>query len=420
LQQTQTYLILAQNSDEIRPSGGYISTWGWMRVRSGDIQEYEYFPTTAQNPSPPPGSLASLLEIPDWWFQFERPIYTAWDGSWHADFPATAEMASWFYTNGENPYAPVDGVIGIDLVATEYIVDALIQVKVPGYNVTVNAENFREMVYEIRASDDPQLNHKEFVAAMYRQILEDWQNAPPRIRSNVNRAILQALREKHIMLYFGESSLQNSMYRLGWAGEQTPGVGYDYLMVADANIGSKSSRSVQRQMTYDVTINEDNTVNNRLSVLYNFSSTVAEQDPAVRPEHYRELDYFSLSQYFVPAGSAFVSSNNLFQIQEESTDEHTIYVGYVNVPYDQTTRVQLEYSTPNITDTVGSYSRYRLYLEKQPGTIADSGVVTVSLPPGSSVVAVDPQPSVVYELGQPVLEFRFTLRTDMWIEIIYE
>lgn len=46
----QDYLILSQNSDELRPSGGYISTYGWLSVRNGRIVDYGYSPTTAHQP----------------------------------------------------------------------------------------------------------------------------------------------------------------------------------------------------------------------------------------------------------------------------------------------------------------------------------------------------------------------------------
>ena len=32
LDREQNYLVLSQNSDELRPSGGYISTYGWMKI----------------------------------------------------------------------------------------------------------------------------------------------------------------------------------------------------------------------------------------------------------------------------------------------------------------------------------------------------------------------------------------------------
>ena len=53
LDEVQTYLVLAQNNDELRPSGGYISTWGYIRVEDGDIDDYQYFPTTIETPDPP-------------------------------------------------------------------------------------------------------------------------------------------------------------------------------------------------------------------------------------------------------------------------------------------------------------------------------------------------------------------------------
>jgi Protein of unknown function (DUF4012) len=102
IEETKTYLILSQNNDELRPSGGYIGTWGWMQVRQGEVQDFAYFPTTRESPTPPPDSLASTLDIPDWWIQYELPIYAAWDGSWSASFEETGRMAAWFYDKGNN------------------------------------------------------------------------------------------------------------------------------------------------------------------------------------------------------------------------------------------------------------------------------------------------------------------------------
>ncbi len=77
LNEPQTYLILAQNSDEIRPSGGYISTYGWMTVRNSRILDYDYRATTTNSPNPPRDELVNELEIPEWWFEYEQPIYMA-------------------------------------------------------------------------------------------------------------------------------------------------------------------------------------------------------------------------------------------------------------------------------------------------------------------------------------------------------
>lgn len=420
-EEMRTYLVLSQNSDEIRPSGGYISTYGWMTVRNGRVINYNYSATTTTSPNPPPASMASEISVPDWWLRYGEPIYAAWDGSWYADFPSTASMASWYYDNGHNPEAPVDGVLSIDIVGFEYLLEGLGSVTVPEYRETVTPENFREAVYRIRAEGAGDLEHKQFVAALYRQIISDWQNASQEQNQTLRGSILRALQEKHIMVYFNDEDLNRAASLLGWSGEQDDGVGHDYLMVADANLGSKSSHSVTRQITYDVQILSDGTVQGRASVAYDFSARVAEQDPAVRPAHYgSDINYNNLFQIFVPAQSVLTETNNLDPAPTVvSTPTHTLFTSLVRIEYNQSERYQFSYTTPVLVETMGPYRRYKLLLQKQPGTIGELANVQVTLPPGAKPISMSPEPAANYELDQSIIEFRVDLLTDQWIEVIY-
>lgn len=65
----KNYLLLSQNNDELRPSGGYISTYGWLRLRQFRIIDYDYSGTSRFSPNPPPDDLAETLDIPSWWFK---------------------------------------------------------------------------------------------------------------------------------------------------------------------------------------------------------------------------------------------------------------------------------------------------------------------------------------------------------------
>ncbi len=59
-----SYLVLAQNNDELRPSGGYLSTYGWLTLRNGRITDYSFSPTTTTSPNPPQrGSWASRCTV---------------------------------------------------------------------------------------------------------------------------------------------------------------------------------------------------------------------------------------------------------------------------------------------------------------------------------------------------------------------
>lgn len=414
----RNYLILSQNSDELRPSGGYIGTYGWMTVRNGRITDYAYSPTTATSPNPPPQNLQSPFPVPAWWIEYQQPIYAAWDGSWYADFPSTARMAKWYYDSGNNPHAPVDGVIGIDLLGFETVMSALGEVRVPGYDSVVTADNLRQVIYDIREQGD--LEHKRFVAALYKQIFGDWQslNHDQEKSAALLNATLKALQEKHLMFYFADESLNQAIETLGWSGAQTPAATHDYLLVADANLGNKSNHSITRQITYDVDIQIDGTLAARLAIAYDYAAVVADQDPAIDPRYHGPLDYNNLMQVFVPLGSTLTSSEapNTQTIQN---DNHAILISQVKVAYDSSERLEFSYTTPALVEQLGAYQHYRLLLQKQPGMTGEMVQVQISLPAGATVISTTPEAAASYNLDRPILEFRAELTTDQWIEVIY-
>ncbi|MEP6985384.1 MAG: DUF4012 domain-containing protein [Chloroflexota bacterium] len=423
LSREQHYLILSQNNDELRPSGGYISTYGWLTVRNGRVTDYSYSPTTATSPNPPPPQMATQIKVPDWWISYGEPIYAAWDGSWYADFPSTADMSMWYYNNGNNPQSPVDGVISIDIVGFEYLLKALGSVTLPDYDLVVTPENFRQVVYDIRASGDGDLPHKRFLATLYQQIFAQWENsnADPQIRQHLMGAVLQALQEKHIMLHFADSNLNDVTDLLGWSGAQSSSTNHDYLMTADANLGNKSNHSITRDLTYDVDIQADGTLKSRVTVGYDYSQRVAATDPAVDAKHNGPLDYDNLLQIFIPPGSIMGTTTNFpSEPRRVDTASYTNLIAEVTVPFDSSERFQLNYQTPPLIETIGSYHRYRLLVQKQPGTLADTASIQVILPANAKILNVSPSQSASYNLDRPVLEFGLNLKSDVWIEIVYE
>lgn len=419
----RSYLVLSQNNDELRPSGGYISTYGWLTLRSGRVTDYNYSPTTTTSPNPPPADFASQIAIPDWWLRYREPIYAAWDGSWYADFPSTAIMAMAYYNAGDNPQSPVDGAIAIDITGFEYLLEVIGQVSVAGYDEPVTAANFRNAVYDIRSIGANEGEHKAFVAALYQQIFADWQSISldPAKNNQLLTALLKAIREKHIMLYFSDESLNNALNLLGWSGAQAPATDHDYLMVVDANLGNKSNHSIIRSLTYDVDIQDSGTVQGRMTVSYDYSARTAASDPAVNPPTNGPADYNNLLQIFVPQGTTFNAANNLPAEPVVSTNGfNTAFISRLFIPFDSTERYQFSYTTPPIVEQLGSYQRYRLLVQKQPGTPANAVNVQVMLPANATFVSSTPQAAASYNLERPILEYRTDLSVDRWIEIIYQ
>lgn len=416
-----TYLVLAQNNDELRPSGGYVSTYGWLTLRNGRITDYSFSPTTATSPNPPSAPLPGV-EVPEWWIQYADSVYAAWDGSWYADFPSSAAMALEYYNAGGNPQSPVSGAIAIDVSGFELILEALGSVNLPDYDIVVTPANFRTVTYDIRAFGEGELPHKQFIAALYRQIMADWQAAgsDPDVSARLLGALVRAVQEKHVMLYFSDPQINQAVGLLGWSGAQNTDAGLDYLLVADANLGNKSNRSVLRQITYDVELLADQSAYGRVSIDYDYSAQVAELDPAVDEEFHGPLDYTNLLQVFVPAGSTLAASDGfLTEPQVVDSDGHTVFISRLAVPYDSAEHFEYEYQIPGVVADFGASQRYRLLVQKQPGTLAQPATVQIRLPPGATLMSASPTPAASYVLDQPILEFQLTLASDQRVEVIY-
>jgi hypothetical protein len=419
----RNYLVFSQNNDELRPSGGYLSTYGWVTVRNGRVTNYSYSPTTATSPNPPQRDNPDQTPVPDWWIRYGEPIYSNWDGSWFADFPSTARMAMWYYNAGNNPQSPIDGALSIDITGFEELLRVMGAVTVPGYeNSPVTVDNFRDVIYNIRDFGAGDIPHKRFLAALYQEIFSQWQtlSADQETNALLLGALLQGMQEKHFMLYFADDRLNDAVNLLGWSGAQSTTTDHDYLMVADANLGNKSNHSIVQSLTYDVSLQADGTISGRATVAYDYSARTASTDPAVNPEFNGPIDYTSLSQVFVPLGSTLTGDTRFSpEPTVVNNPANTAFVTRMLVPFDSNPRYQFSYVTPPLVENLGGYQRYRLLVQKQPGTRSNALNIQVMLPPGARLVRSTPAADASYELEQPILEFRTDLTMDRWFEVIY-
>jgi len=416
----RTYLVLAQNNDEIRPSGGYISTYGWFTVRGGRIIDFDYSPTTATSPNPPDDDFLDTFDVPDWWIQYRQPIYAAWDGSWYADFPSTAQLAMSYYNAGGNPQAPVDGVLAIDITGFQLLLAAMGEVLVEDRAISVTAETFRDVVYDIRAFGEGVQPHKEFVADVYASIFEEWQSINQERTPDLLGALLEGVQSRHVMIYFANPEINNTIGQIGWNGAQTAGIDHDYILVADANLGNKSNNSVIRSFTYDVEILPGGSLQSRLSLGYEYFASLAQEDPAIDDEFHGPLDYNNLLQIFLPIGTTIQETDDFRITTLVESETHTQLITRTTVEYDSGERYQIEYEVPTIVDTVGDYQRYRLLMQKQPGARTQAINLQITLPEDARVVSSSPQADASYNLEKPILDYRLNLDGDQWIEVIYQ
>ncbi len=164
------YLVLTQDPAELRPSGGFIGSFGIITFDKGTVAERRFLNVEAldyTNDYPfvkPPQELADYL-------LGARQSWQLADAGWSPDFPTSAQDAVRLYTN-ESGDTHIDGVLGL----TTFTIDELLKVTgpitVPGYDVTIaSGETTLKVLQVTRLPRKPGEDAKAFLPVFADQLL---------------------------------------------------------------------------------------------------------------------------------------------------------------------------------------------------------------------------------------------------------
>jgi hypothetical protein len=129
---------LFQNESELRPTGGFIGSYGLLTFKSGKLISFEIKDIyeadgQLQGHVEPPWEIKNYLNEANWYMR---------DANWKADFVKTSADIQWFL--GKEMNQKVDGVIGIDLAVAKSILGVIGEVYVPDFNEKINSNNLYE------------------------------------------------------------------------------------------------------------------------------------------------------------------------------------------------------------------------------------------------------------------------------------
>ncbi|MBT3389225.1 MAG: DUF4012 domain-containing protein [Chloroflexi bacterium] len=227
----QTYLILIQNEDEIRATGGFIAAAAIITIENGKIiafrveDSYAFDDLTRQYPAPP-WQMQEYIRA--WMFTFRN-------SNWSPDFPTTAIWAEYLYAYSSAH--SVDGVIAIDQYMLKLLLEVLGPIRAEASTDVVTAENVIEIMRASKSEyegNDPE--RKGFIGIIAKAMITQLQNDPNLPWKALMETVVRALNERHLLLQFDDLAVNELIAQLGWNGAMRPGEG-DYLMVVDTNLG---------------------------------------------------------------------------------------------------------------------------------------------------------------------------------------
>ncbi|MCS7222327.1 MAG: DUF4012 domain-containing protein [Anaerolineae bacterium] len=387
------YLIIAQNSDELRPTGGFISGVGLARLKDGRLVELSFQDSYAvdnlSQPHPPaPEPLRHIMGIE---LLFLR------DANWSPDFPTSARVMEALYQQDQGREA--DGVIALDLAAVQLLVAALDPLQVPGIEEPVTENN---VLAQIKAAwEQPTegltieqdagewwLRRKDFMMILAQAIIQRLGTGDLDLLQ-VGRALWQAAAEKHLLIYLDDPVAQEAIVALGWDGGLHPG-DRDFLAVFDSNVGyNKVNAVVTRQMDYTVAWETDSWAA-YLVLTYTHPVRTDLDTCELRVEYGHTYDdltqrcYWNYVRVYVPEGAQLLQAEGLdVSSLEVGLGEQSAQViaGLFVMPPGTTHVVRLSYRLPS---SVAEGDIYRLRIQKQPGTPAFPLRFTLIAPPNTT------------------------------------
>jgi len=164
----KTYLLLFQNSAEIRPTGGFIGSYGLLTFDKGKLLDF-----TVEDIYSADGQLKGYVQPPEPIKEYlGQDLWFFRDSNWDPDFSIAAQQSEWFLRKTTN--RSVDGVIAVNLPLARELLKATGPIVLSDYNEEVNTDNlFERAEYHSEIDFFPgSTQKKDFLGSLAREIFD--------------------------------------------------------------------------------------------------------------------------------------------------------------------------------------------------------------------------------------------------------
>jgi hypothetical protein len=414
----KTYLLLVQNEDELRATGGLITSVGRLVIDQGQVLSIEFEVEYKDDWSKPyPAAPWQMREY------MNSPVLLLRDANWSPDFPTSARMAETLYAYDHD--LSVDGVIAFDQQFLVMLLQQLGPLQLEGVPEPITAENVTS--YMRSAKEPPATGPvpenwkpKEFIPKMTAAVLQQLMEGGDHNWREIAKILSQALEQRHLLLQFDNPEVTALLARQGWANTVDPGTG-DFLLVTDTNMGfNKTNAVVEEGLSYDVNFTDLSQPQATLTVTH-----VNRAKPEVPCIQWNEgqidgekaypIDrcYWSYLRVYKQAGTQLLEATPMaipgewmllgrgVPARVDPLDEALPGLDGLGtmlvLPGGKSLDTGFHFALPAATlvqDGTSGQFTYHLKVQKQPGTLAVPIQVRVRLPAGAQVLSAPAGASV--------------------------
>jgi hypothetical protein len=306
------YLFLSQNPDEVRPTGGFIGTYGVLTADAGKLKLERYddiYNWTMPHPQAvvPPSQVGAPFEYHD-----PPLVRTLANVNSGPDWPQAAQLAASLWKAGGE--APVDGVISFTPGFMGRILSVVGPVTIPSYGETVTADNIDERLdfYTHHVTVSDAAHRKDFVAAVAEVVMQKLLDAPASQWGPLGEAMGRAFDAKQAMAWSTDAQVAQTLADRHWDGAFPAHTG-DFLFNSEFEYAEKNGRSIRRTYDHHVTLNPDGSAR--------ITTTLTETDTAP-PDELNASTLAYLTMYGPPGAVLDQSVSDAFGFKEPPVGGH--------------------------------------------------------------------------------------------------
>jgi len=273
--QRKKYLVLFQNNNELRPTGGFLTAYSIIFIENGKVT-----PDKSDDIYELDKKFRSRLEIPEQLGKYltTEKYWNLRDMNISPDFKISMDTFFKHYQTVRGEPQDVDGIITVDTQLLTKLLEVLGPVEVPGYG-TFSAQNdprcdCPQVVYalsEIITKPTPFIreDRKGILGPMMSAILHKTYSAPRQHWPQLFSLAWEAVQSRSVQMYYLDQEAQQAAENANAAGRMNlPNEG-DFLAIVDANLGgAKSNLFTEYEVTQIVEGPTNGSISNNLEITY--------------------------------------------------------------------------------------------------------------------------------------------------------
>jgi len=383
----KTYMLLFQNDNELRPTGGFLTAYAYLQVTKGKIVPlnsfniYDLDARFGKNITPPEPIIKYLNE----------KRWNLRNMNMSPDFKVSMDTFS-KYIRDINGLPTIDGIIALDTEIPVKLLDILGTIGVGGWGNFSSKNDPRcdcpQVVYELenlitKPGPGFRPDRKAVLGPLMHSILANAMGSPKHLWPKFLNIALDGISQKHLLFYFFEEKNQKAAESFNAAG-RIRDFDYDYLHLSDSNFGgAKSDLFITRQVEQEITTSADK-VTKKVTITYTNphkgSNCNLEAGQLCLNGVYR--DYVRL---YVPKGSQLTRVVGS-EVKENTFEDlgKTVFDAFFTMRPESSSKLVFEYELPAL-----NLKPYRLLIQKQPGVNSIKESITFDGKPTSFDLTTD-------------------------------